>query len=330
MSEGRPEKFVTNLDWNLLRTFVMIAEEGGITAAANKLLLRQPTVSLALKRLESRMETRLVERGRGTFRLTAAGRELHRECLEIYNSVARLSDVADSARDELTGNIHIALASHVVTPILDETLSAFHAEHPGVTYKLTIQSSDVVARNVLDKSVSLGICLVNKRLPQVDYEVIYREFFGFFCGPPHPLFGKKKLSIRDLRGHAAVSFDTDDIADALRPIAMLRRQYELEQRIVGQSSHLEEVRRMILCGLGIGPLPIHVVERDVRDGNLWRLPPYRNPPAIDIFLVTNPNRRPSRAEEKFIAALKRTIAAKPLSDRTYVDVVQSVTNERRG
>jgi len=321
MFADRPEKFVTNLDWNLLRTFVMIVEEGGITAAANKLLLRQPTVSLALKRLEAQLETRLIERGHGTFRMTAAGRKLYRECLEIYKNVARLSDVANTARREITGNIHIALASHVVTPLLDETLAMFHAQYPAVTYKVSIQSSDTVARNVFDKSVSLGICLVNKRRPQVKYEVIYREFFGFFCGPPHPLFGKRKLSIRDLRGHAAVSFDTDDIADALRPVAMLRRQYELEQRIVGQSSHLEEVRRMILCGLGIGPLPIHVAERDVREGLLWRLPPYKNPPAIDIFLATNPNRRHNRAEEKFVAALKNVIASKPLSARTYEEAI---------
>jgi len=76
MCADRPGKFVTNLDWNLLRTFVVISEEGSITAAANKLLLRQPTVSLALQRLEAQMRTRLIDRGRGAFRLTAVGREL--------------------------------------------------------------------------------------------------------------------------------------------------------------------------------------------------------------------------------------------------------------
>ncbi|MCW2305997.1 LysR family transcriptional regulator [Rhodobium gokarnense] len=319
MSSERPERFVTNLDWNLLRTFVVITEEGGITAAANRLLLRQPTVSLALKRLETQMGTRLIERGHGTFRLTAAGRDLQRECLEIFNSIARLSEVTTSAAREITGNIHISLASHVSTPLLDRVLAEFHAEFPAVTYKLSIQSSDAVARSVLDKSVSLGICLVNKRLPQLHYDLFYREFFGYFCGPPHKLFGRKGLRIEDLRGHAAVSFDTDDVADALRPVAELRRQYELEQRIVGQSPHLEEVRRMILCGLGIGPLPIHVVERDVRDGDLWRLPPYENPPAIDIFLVTNPKRRHNRAEARFLDALKAEIARRPMAERTYAD-----------
>ena len=323
MCADRPEKFVTNLDWNLLRTFVVISEEGSITAAANRLLLRQPTVSLALQRLEVQMEARLIDRGHGVFRLTAAGRELYRECVDIYSSISQLNEITDTALGEITGNIHIALASHVITPLLDDTLAAFHTEHPKVTYKLKTETSADVARNLLDKSVSLGICLVNKRMPELEYEVMYREFFGFYCGPPHPLYKKKNLQIKDLSGHAAVSFDTDDIADALRPVALLRHQFELGQQIIGLSPHLEEVRRMILCGLGIGPLPNHVVEGDVREGLLWRLPPYINPPAIDIFLITNPRKRYNRAEALFIQALKANIASKPMSERTYKGDVSS-------
>jgi len=317
MQIDRPEKFVTNLDWNLLRTFVVIAQEGSITAAANRLFLSQPTISLALQRLEAQLGSRLIDRGHGDFRLTAVGRELYRECVDIYGSISRLNNVASSALHEINGNITISLASHVVTPLLDITLSQFHDKHPNVTYKIKAETSADVVHNLSDKTASLGICLVSKRLPQLEYEIMYREFFGFFCGPPHPLFGKENLQVKDLRGQAAVSFVTDDIADALRPVALLRRQYEMGQRIVGLSPNLEELRRMILCGLGVGPLPIHVAERDVQDGLLWRLPPFKKPPAIDIYLVTNPRKLHNRAETRFIAALKANIAAKPMSERTY-------------
>jgi DNA-binding transcriptional LysR family regulator len=310
-------RFVNDLDWNLLRTFVVIVEQRGITAAANKLLLRQPTVSLALQRLEAQMGTRLVERGRGVFRLTAAGQELYRESADIYGSITQLQEVVGSASREVTGTVRIALASHVITPLLDDTLAAFHATHPKATYEIRIATSADVARRVQDKSVSFGVCLVNRSLPQLQYEIIYREFFGFFCGPSHPLFGRNAIRIEDLRGLSAVSFDTDDLADALRPVALLRHRHELDQTIIGHSSHLEEVRRMIMCGLGIGPLPIHVVERDVRDGLLWRLPPYDDPPAIDIFLVTHPRKRLNSAEQVFLATLRASIAATPLSQRTY-------------
>lgn len=317
MPDQPRDRFVTDLDWNLLRTFVVIVEEGGITAAATRLLLRQPTVSLALKRLEGQIGARLIERGRGTFRVTAEGRALYRECVEIYGSVARLRSVADAAAREITGEVRIALASHVVTPLLDDALRRFHAEHPRATCRIAIDTSANVARAVLDRRAGLGVCLVNKRFPDLDYRVLYREFFGFFCGPPHPLFGVERLGIDALQGHAAVSFDTDGLDDALRPVALLRREYDLDQPIVGQSPHLEEVRRMISCGLGIGPLPVHVAARDVRDGLLWRLPPLDDPPAIDIHLVTDPNARLNRAERTFIGLLDKAIADTPIERRTY-------------
>ncbi len=311
------DRFVSNLDWNLLRTFVVIVEEGSISRAANRLLRGQPAVSLALQRLEAEVNGRLIERGRGSFSLTAAGRRLYEECVDIYGGIARLKETVASEAQDLSGKITICLASHVMTPLLDETLTQNYRAHPKVSYAIKTAPSAEVANQVQDKIASLGICLVSRRIPDLDYENIYREFFGFYCGPPHPLFGRRNLRLGDLRGLDAVSFDTDDLNDALRPVALLRQHNEMTQRIVGRSSHLEELRRMILCGLGIGPLPVHVAERDVRDGLLWRLPPYKSPPAVDIFLVTSPRKRFNRAETVFIEALKLAIRATPLAQRTY-------------
>ena len=316
------DKFITNLDWNLLRTFVVIVEVGGITAAATRLLRRQPTVSAALGRLESQIGSRLIERGGGTFRLTAVGRELYRECSDIYSTISRLEDMTRAAATELTGNIKILLASHVVTPILDGVLRDFHRQYPKVTFEINVETSRAVARGVLDKSAAVGICLLHKRLAKLDYELIYREYFGFFCGPPHPLFGKRNLTVDDLRGRSGVSFETDSMDDALRPVALFRRDNDLDHNIVGRSAHLEEVRRMIVCGLGIGPLPIHVVRQDLEAGTLWRLPPNADPPVVDIHLVTNPNSRMTRAETEFLRILRQEISARTLADRTYSDAAE--------
>lgn len=317
MLEQPHDRFVNNLDWNLLRTFVVIVEEGSISRAANRLLRGQPAVSLALGRLETAIGCRVIERGHGTFGLTAEGRKLYRECIEIYSGIARLKEGLATGTDEISGHITIGLASHVVTPLLDDILTSTYRTHPKVTYTIKSAPSADVANQVQDKTASLGICLVNRRLPDLEYENLYREYFGFYCGPPHPLFRKRNLRLDDLRDLDMVSFDTDDLNDALRPVALLRQQNEMAQRIVGRSAQLEELRRMILCGLGIGPLPVHVAERDVRDGLLWRLPPYENPPVVDIFLVTSPRKVLNRAEALFIDALKSAIQTTPIEKRTY-------------
>src|SRR5690606_39150101 len=145
----------------------------------------------------------------------------------------------------------------------------------------------------------------------------FREYFGFYCGPRHRLFGREKLSLADLRGETSVSFKTDRLTDALRPVALLRAQAQLENRVVGVSSSLEEVRRMIVAGLGIGALPIHVAHRDVEAGLLWRLPPYDDPPTIDIHIATNPSTRLNRAEASLIAMLRDAVARVPFTERDY-------------
>ncbi len=317
MNRQTHDRFASNLDWNLLRTFVVIVEEGSISRAANRLLRGQPAVSLALGRLEAALGCRVLERGHGTFGLTAEGRKLYRECIDIYSGIARLKEDVATGADEISGHIMISLASHVVTPLLDGILASNYRAHPKVTYTIKSAPSAEVANQVQGKVASLGICLVNRRLPDLEYERLYREYFGFYCGPPHPLFGKRDLILSDLRDLDGVSFDADDLNDALRPVALLRQQNEMAQQIVGRSAQLEELRRMILCGLGIGPLPVHVAERDVREGLLWRLPPYENPPAVDIFLVTSPRKVFNRAESIFIDALKTAIRTTPLAQRTY-------------
>ena len=74
---------------------------------------------------------------------------------------------------------------------------------------------------------------------------------------------------------------------------------------------------MIVAGLGIGPLPLHVAQRDVDDGILWQLPPYSDLPAIDIYFATNPRSNKNRAEESLIALLREEIGKTSLSNRTY-------------
>lgn len=74
---------------------------------------------------------------------------------------------------------------------------------------------------------------------------------------------------------------------------------------------------MVIAGLGIGALPVHVVEREVKEGLLFRLPPYENLPPINIWLVHHPGASLNQAEREFLRMLSEKIAATPVEARTY-------------
>lgn len=310
-------KMAWDLDWNLLRTFMVIVQQDSITGAANFLDLKQPTISNALKRLEDTLHCQLADRGPRKFILTQKGKALYRECLDIFGSIGRLPNILIEDDNQVEGHVILVMASHVVSPLLDDALATFHKNNPKATISISIQSSHDVVNIIQAKQASLGICLLRKKQPSLDLQLFYREHFGFFCGPPHPLFGRKNLQLKDLAGQPRVSFSTEQLGDVLHPVAVLRGQAQLGDSVTGLSNNLEEVRRMIMAGLGIGALPIHVVQRDVQAKRLWQLPPYDRTPEIDIHIISNPKARLNRAERVFLKILTELTAAIPLSIRTY-------------
>lgn len=311
------ERLVRELDWNLLRTFIVMAESRSVTDAAGKLRLSQPSASTALKRLETRIGKKLIDRSPGHFRMTRAGELLYREAVEIQGAIFRLTTAVRDVTDEVQGHVKIALASHVVCPVFDEALAQFYAAHPKATVSIDVHPSHEAIAAVTARSASFAVCLVRERNPKLEYSRLYREFFGLFCGPPHPLFGRTDLKHGDLAGHSSVSFETDRLQDVLKPVTLMRAEAQLRERVVGTSSNLEEVRRMIIAGLGIGPLPVHVAKGDVRNGVLWHLPPYDKMPEIDVHVVWNPRANLNRAEQTMLAALLARIEAMPIEERTY-------------
>lgn len=305
------------LDWNLLRTFLVIAEAQGISAAAEALGRTQPAVSAALKRLEETMGTQLVLRSATHFSLSETGALLHRECQEIFHTIRHLPGLIADDPTAIAGTLQLHMASHIVSDIIDDTLAAFHERYPQVTIDICLQPSSALIESLLNRSINFGVPLACSKVPELEYFHLYQEYFGFFCGPRHPLFGKRGLKLDDLAGHRAVSFKVIAASEVLQTINGMYRQARLAMPFAGVSDHLEEVRRMALAGLGVGALPLHIAERDVRDGLLWRLPPYESPTPIDVYLVSNPKAQLSRAEMAFTRVMREITAAKPIEDRIY-------------
>ena len=126
MASPRLERLVWELDWNLLRTFVVIAEVKSITRAAERLNLKQPSVSNALRRLEDRVGRRLVERDATRFDLTEVGQLLYEQSVEVFGTISQLPQLVRGVSDDVTGHVTIAVASHVVSPIFDRARMEFH------------------------------------------------------------------------------------------------------------------------------------------------------------------------------------------------------------
>jgi DNA-binding transcriptional LysR family regulator len=305
------------LNWNLLHMFGVLAEQGSVSRAAGVLGRGQPAVSAALKKLEDQLGCRLATRTARTFALTDAGQVLYREAREIAGSVDRLPMLLADRGGELAGSVRVTIGSHMTSPVIDRAFSEFHRRHPKATFDITVSTSPDIADALANNLITFGIGPVHRLRDDFTYFHIFREHCGFYCGPGHSLFGERGLTTRDLENERAVTYKAVTFSNALQTIANMHQAVGFADPLVGISNHLEEVRRMILSGLGIGAIPIHIAERDVREGLLWRLPPYEPTMPIDVYLFTSPRARPTRTEQAFIDVLVEVVSSITPAERTY-------------
>lgn len=123
------------LDYDLLRTFVAVADAGNLTRAAERLRLSQPTVSLQLKRLEDLLGCRLVDRSPRRFQLTGEGETL----LGYGRRILALADeaVGRLAEPAMTGLVRLGTPEDFATAHLSGVLAAFRRAHPNLAMEVT-------------------------------------------------------------------------------------------------------------------------------------------------------------------------------------------------
>lgn len=123
-----------NLDMTALRSFVAVAEAGGVTRAAGFLNLTQSAVSMQLKRLEEGLDLQLLDRSSRKIALTGAGEQLlgyARRMLHLNDEVfARLT------AQEYEGEIVLGVPHDIVYPAIPQVLQRFSAEFPRMKVQL--------------------------------------------------------------------------------------------------------------------------------------------------------------------------------------------------
>ena len=141
-----------NLDLTALRSFVAVADAGGVTRAATQLNLTQSAVSMQLKRLEESLGQPLLDRSQRTVTLTAQGEQL-------LGYARRLLDLNDEAWGRMTnpafeGEINFGVPQDIMYPHVPRVLQRFAQEYPRVRVMLqsdhTIDLKAKFARSEID------------------------------------------------------------------------------------------------------------------------------------------------------------------------------------
>lgn len=300
-------KLVHNLDWNLLKVFHLIASQGGVSRAAGVLLRQQPAVSLALKRLEDQLGTKLCQRGPSGFALTAEGKEVAEVCRGIFEGVHDLPLKLAKLTDTLVGQVRVQLVSNLVFPPLDRCITTFHQRYPGMEFIVGVSAWRVVESMVLRSEVDVGVAPTRFFNSSLRYVRLCSEQHEVYCGRDHPMFGHTVADLRDLRSERFVLTAADEPDE----ITGFRLRFGLGQVVGASSEYLEEALRLIRNGVGLGFLP-DAMARPLCELDLLRpVAPATEKPTVELYVITNPLSPRSAAAQIFVEELHRQVQIEP-------------------
>ncbi|MEP9396643.1 LysR family transcriptional regulator [Mesorhizobium sp. KR2-14] len=293
---GSMQKFGRRLDWNLLKTFHDIVQANGITAAANVGWRKQSTISLALKRLESILDSRLCQRGRAGFELTDEGRILYEYVRNVYVNIDEIPTALENLNELISGQLKVAIISNLYGSEIDRLFTNCADLYRDVVLDVDVQPWASISNSIVNNDYDIGITPILYRHNDLRYDFLMKEFHGIYCGAQHPLFGESP-GIAALSDEAFVLTGSDE-PDSL---TSFRLRHRLGHKVTARTPNLEEARRLAVAGVGICILPEQLVASDVASGSLWPLMERSEEMCCDIYAVTNIHAPKRLAREAFVA-----------------------------
>jgi DNA-binding transcriptional LysR family regulator len=170
---------MNNIPVDLLETFVMVSRQGGFTAAARALNLRQSTVSQHIARLETLTKRRLIDRDTHRTALTVEGELLLDHAIAVLDAHHRLA--RSLSRTPLRGRLRLGASEDFVLSALPDILASFARRHPEVDLELCAGLSDNLY-DMFDAGL-LDLIFVKRRAGDARGTVAWQEPLQWLAHP---------------------------------------------------------------------------------------------------------------------------------------------------
>jgi DNA-binding transcriptional LysR family regulator len=242
------------IDLDQLRTFVVVAEAGGLTRAAEALHLSLPAISRRLTALEEELGIALLERSTRRVALTQTGREFlpraRRLLDELEESLLGIRETAARRR----GVVTLACIPTAAYYFLPTTLAAFARRFPQIRVRVMDLSADGVFDAVASGGVEFGVGMEGTQQPDVEFRPLRQDPFVLVCRRDHPLAaGRGALRWRDLTDTPLVGVSRRSGNRLILDRALLPRGINPIWRY--EAEHLSTSLGFVEAGLGVAVVP---------------------------------------------------------------------------
>jgi len=240
------------LNLDQLRSFGLVIETGSFSAAADRLGLTQPAISLQIRQLERKLAVRLVERVGRQAKPTPAGAALLRHAQHIETAVENAIDaLADHTRG-VTGRVRLGTGATACLYFLPGLLRGLREQFPALGIVVSTGNTDDQVRKVEENSIDLALVTLPAGGRSLSVlPVLDDEFVAIGRGDLAPL--KARVGPADLAALPLVLFEP--AANTRKLVDRWFAAEGLQPQPVMELGSVEAMKEMVAAGLGYGIVP---------------------------------------------------------------------------
>ncbi|QWG14577.1 LysR family transcriptional regulator [Bradyrhizobium sediminis] len=251
-----------------LRALAALSANGSVTAAANKLNLTQPAVTLQLRNLQDLAGLPLLQRTNDGMLLTRAGQEV----LELHERIEAAISACATSLDMIAGRTGGRVSIGAVSTakyFVPFAIAAFSKLHPKIDISLSIGNRQEIRQAL--RGYELDFAIMGRSPPDVEVET---HLIG---DHPHIIVAPRGHWLAQDFGLAAVdltheTFLTREQGSGTRMLMeQLFEATELQPTIGMEMSSNETIKQAVIAGLGIAFISAHTVATELEDGRLVAL-----------------------------------------------------------
>ena len=239
-----------------LRYIVMLARERHFSRAAEKCHVSQPTLSVALKKVEQRHGVILFERSSAEVRLTPVGEQIAAQAERVLEEVGKLEEIAGQGRDPLAGPLRLGVIYTIAPYLLPRLIPSLNSRAPHMPLYLqenfTVRLAEQLRRGELD------VIVVAQPFsePGIVSRPVYDEPFVVAMPAGHPLTGQEVVSPNQVAAENLLLLGNGNCFrdQVVHACPHLSEPGGVEGALEGSS--LETVRHMVASGMGISVVPL--------------------------------------------------------------------------
>ncbi|HUG62188.1 MAG TPA: LysR family transcriptional regulator [Methylomirabilota bacterium] len=261
-----------------MRSFLMTAEHGSLSAAAKRLGLTQPTVGRHVQELERALKVVLFARTPRGLEPTEAGEHLMDAARAMREAADGFERIATGRAEAVAGSVRITASEMVATHLLPHLLRPIRAEHPEIHFEI---DATTAIGNLVRRDADIAIRMVRPEQPELIARRVNAMPLGLFAARRYLDERGRPRAFEDLLQHDLVGLDRDD--SILRGFAAAGVSLRREDFAVRADDHAV-AWAMVEAGLGIGFGPLFL---GLARPALERVIPGASVPALEMWLVTH-------------------------------------------